>query len=121
MLPDKAVDLIDEAASKMRIDAQSMPGEIKTLESKIRQLENEEEACAQRGDYQQAADFRTERLKIQEKFQIRKSVFDLLQIVNINYSQNQYKPAKKKKKPKAVQFCWSVSAMGGTRFGIFKS
>ena len=38
LLPDKAVDLIDEAASKMRIDAQSMPGEIKTLESKIRQL-----------------------------------------------------------------------------------
>ena len=73
LLPDKAVDLIDEAASKMRIDAQSMPGEIKTLESKIRQLENEEEACAQRGDYQQAADFRTERLKIQEKFQIHKS------------------------------------------------
>ena len=67
LLPDKAVDLIDEASSKIRIDAQSMPVELKDMEKRIKQLENEEEACAQRGDYQRAAEIRAERLRLQEQ------------------------------------------------------
>lgn len=43
-LPDKAIDLIDEAASKLRIEIDSMPEEIDTLERKIRQLEIERQA-----------------------------------------------------------------------------
>ena len=68
LLPDKAVDLIDEAASKIRIDAQSMPGDLKEKEKKLRQFENEEEAVAQRGDYQRAAELRAERLRLQEQY-----------------------------------------------------
>ena len=37
-LPDKAIDLIDEAASKMRIDMESAPPEIQEMEQKIQQL-----------------------------------------------------------------------------------
>jgi len=74
LLPDKAVDLIDEAASKLRIDAQSMPGELKEMESQIRQLENEEEACAQRGDYQRAAEIRAERLRLEEQYSSEKAL-----------------------------------------------
>ena len=43
-LPDKAVDLIDEAASKLRIDIDSMPEELDLIERKIRQLEIERQA-----------------------------------------------------------------------------
>lgn len=43
-LPDKAIDLIDEAASKLRIEIDSMPEEIDNIERKIRQLEIEREA-----------------------------------------------------------------------------
>ena len=41
-LPDKAIDLIDEAASKLRIEMQSPPGDIKNLEREIKQLIDEE-------------------------------------------------------------------------------
>jgi ATP-dependent Clp protease ATP-binding subunit ClpC len=53
-LPDKAIDLIDEAASKLRIDTESAPPEVKTLEQRLKQLTNEEEAASQRQDYQRA-------------------------------------------------------------------
>jgi len=43
-LPDKAIDLIDEAASKLRIEIDSMPEELYSLERKIRQLEIEKQA-----------------------------------------------------------------------------
>jgi len=43
-LPDKAIDLVDEAASKLRIEIASMPEEVDTLERRIRQLEIEREA-----------------------------------------------------------------------------
>ena len=43
-LPDKAIDLIDEAASKLRIEIDSMPEELDSIERKIRQLEIEREA-----------------------------------------------------------------------------
>jgi ATP-dependent Clp protease ATP-binding subunit ClpB len=43
-LPDKAIDLVDEAASKLRIEIDSMPEELDSLERKIRQLEIERQA-----------------------------------------------------------------------------
>lgn len=43
-LPDKAIDLVDEAASRLRIQIDSMPEELDTIERKIRQLEIEREA-----------------------------------------------------------------------------
>ena len=67
-LPDKAVDLIDEAASKLRIDAESLPLEAKEKEKRIRELQNQEEAAAQRSDYEDAAQFRSERLRLEPEF-----------------------------------------------------
>src|SRR5690606_36646796 len=43
-LPDKAIDLIDESAAKLRLEMNSMPEELDTLERQIRQLEIEREA-----------------------------------------------------------------------------
>ena len=49
-LPDKAIDLIDEAASKLRIEIDSMPEELDTVERKIKQLEIEREAVRRETD-----------------------------------------------------------------------
>ncbi len=49
-LPDKAIDLIDEAASKLRIEINSMPEELDVLERKVKQLEIEREALKREKD-----------------------------------------------------------------------
>jgi ATP-dependent Clp protease ATP-binding subunit ClpC len=67
-LPDKAIDLIDEAASKLHIDMESAPANVKDLDQQIQQMLNEEEATFQRGDYEAAAELRTERLKHEEEY-----------------------------------------------------
>jgi len=67
-LPDKAIDLIDEAASKLRIDTESAPPEVKNLEQRLKQLTNEEEATSQRGDYEQSARLKSERLRLEEEY-----------------------------------------------------
>ncbi|MBA7662132.1 ATP-dependent Clp protease ATP-binding subunit ClpC [subsurface metagenome] len=67
-LPDKAIDLIDEAASKLRIDTESAPPEVKSLEQRLKQLTNEEEAASQRQDFEQAAQLKAERLRLEEEY-----------------------------------------------------
>ena len=68
LLPDKAVDLIDEAASKVRIDAQALPRDLKDQEKEMRRLQDEEEAAAQRSEYQRAAEIRADRLRLEDEF-----------------------------------------------------
>ena len=72
-LPDKAIDLIDEAASKLRIDTESAPPEVKTLEQRLKRLTNEEEAASQRQDYQRAAQLKSERLRLEGEYNQAKS------------------------------------------------
>ena len=67
-LPDKAIDLIDEAASKLRIDRESAPKEVKTLDQKMKHLIDEEEAASQRADYQKAAELKAERLHLEQEY-----------------------------------------------------
>jgi len=49
-LPDKAIDLVDEASARMRMEINSMPSELDEVERKIRQLEIEREAIKREGD-----------------------------------------------------------------------
>ena len=67
-LPDKAVDLIDEAASKLRLDSESFPSELREKENFIQQLQYQEEAASQREEYEKAAEFRTERLNQERQY-----------------------------------------------------
>ncbi|MGB2799333.1 MAG: AAA family ATPase [Dehalococcoidia bacterium] len=72
-LPDKAVDLIDEAASKLRIDTESAPAEVKELEKQVQQLVDEEEAASQRREYERAAQLKVERFRLEEEYSLAKS------------------------------------------------
>ena len=67
-LPDKAVDFIDEAASKLRIDSESLPSRLKEMEDNIHRLEDQEESASQRSEYERAAQLRTERLRLEDEF-----------------------------------------------------
>ena len=68
-LPDKAVDMIDEAASKLRIQAQARPPGVREAESRLGRLKDEEEAAAQRGDYERAANLRSEGARAQQEYE----------------------------------------------------
>ena len=64
-LPDKAIDLIDEAASRMRLDMESAPAHVQELERKVRQLRDEQDASAQRQDYENAAAAKAELARLE--------------------------------------------------------
>jgi len=71
-LPDKAIDLVDEAASKLRIEIDSMPTEIDEIERKVRQLEIEREALRKESDptaQERLQKLEQELLELQEKGQ----------------------------------------------------
>ena len=72
-LPDKAIDLIDEAASKLRLDTESAPPEVKSLEQRLKQLINEEEAASQRQEYEHTAQLKSQRLRLEEEYNQAKS------------------------------------------------
>jgi len=67
-LPDKAIDLIDEAASKKVIEAQSMTPELRDLRNRLEDLSNQTEAAAQREDYEEAARIKQDVLDIQDEY-----------------------------------------------------
>ncbi|GAB4091252.1 ATP-dependent Clp protease ATP-binding subunit [Flaviaesturariibacter terrae] len=58
-LPDKAIDLIDESAAKLRLEMNSMPEELDELERRIRQLEIEREAIKREDDEEKLKDLNT--------------------------------------------------------------
>lgn len=85
-LPDKAIDLIDEAASKLRLEMNSVPQEIDEIERKIKQLEIEREALKREGDSDKVKDLTLvianldeERKQIRAKWQVEKDLIDLIQ------------------------------------------
>ncbi|HMR92704.1 MAG TPA: ATP-dependent chaperone ClpB [Chitinophagaceae bacterium] len=59
-LPDKAIDLVDESAAKLRLEMNSMPEELDTLERQIRQLEIEREAIKRENDEAKLKELNTE-------------------------------------------------------------
>ncbi len=67
-LPDKAIDLIDEAASKIRIEKSSMPQDIKDMEDRLNRLVAEGRAAADERDYEKAARFRDEEVALRRTY-----------------------------------------------------
>jgi len=67
-LPDKAIDLMDEAAAKLRVALYSLPEELKEKQTEIEHLKNEEEVAGQERDYERAATMQTQRVRLEEEF-----------------------------------------------------
>ncbi len=72
-LPDKAIDLIDEAASKHVIDQQSMTPELREIKKRLDELDAQVEAAASKQDYEAAATLRSEVLKLKAEYDSRKA------------------------------------------------
>jgi len=66
-LPDKAIDLIDEAASKARLFSLTPPESLKELEERIKRLEQEKDEKVQAQEFEQAAALRDEQLKLKSQ------------------------------------------------------
>ncbi len=96
-LPDKAIDLIDEAASKLRMEINSKPEELDEIERKIMQLEIERAALKRENDTKklenverELANFNEQRNSLQSKWQTERDVIDAVQrikeeIENLKY------------------------------------
>jgi ATP-dependent Clp protease ATP-binding subunit ClpC len=67
-LPDKAIDLIDEAAAKLRVALYSLPADLKILKSELDRLQAEEEQAGVERDYERAAQKKAERLRQEAEF-----------------------------------------------------
>jgi ATP-dependent Clp protease ATP-binding subunit ClpC len=67
-LPDKAIDLIDEAASKHVIDAQSMPDDLRGIRKRLDSLSAEADAAYQKQDFEAAARIKSELLQLQQEY-----------------------------------------------------
>ncbi len=87
-LPDKAIDLIDEAAAKLRVALYSLPDDLKDLKTEIDRLLNEEEQAGNERDYERAARMKSDRLRIEEDFNQKRDVWEqdhkLDEVVDIN-------------------------------------
>ncbi len=72
-LPDKAIDLVDEAASRVRMESLKLPPDLKTLESEAASLASEKESAVQNQDFERAAQLRdAERAKRAQLDEVRK-------------------------------------------------
>lgn len=71
-LPDKAIDLIDESASRVRLNAHTEPEDIKETEKKIKELEQEKAAAVNAQDFERAAKLRDEEKKTREELKEQK-------------------------------------------------
>ncbi|MFO0793497.1 MAG: ATP-dependent chaperone ClpB [Candidatus Brocadiaceae bacterium] len=97
-LPDKAIDLIDEAASKLRIEIDSMPAELDEIERKIMQLEIEKEALKKEKDTaskqrmekieKQLSDLREESNVFRTQWENEKKIIKEIQELNAKIDQS---------------------------------
>ena len=76
LLPDKAVDLIDEAAAKNRIANEMLPTDLNEMQVDLQRLDEEEESASARGDYEKAANAKAEKLRSLEKYEDAKRKWD---------------------------------------------
>jgi len=67
-LPDKAIDLMDEAAAKLRVALHTLPSELKSLKAEIEALLTEEEEASAARDYERAQITKADRLRLETEF-----------------------------------------------------
>ena len=72
-LPDKAIDLIDEAASRVRLKSFTAPPEIKEMEQKLQNISAEKEVAVSQQDFERAAKLRDEEKELQKTYNAEKA------------------------------------------------
>ncbi len=75
-LPDKAIDLIDEAASKVRLRNNTRPSEYKNLNKKLEEIRKEKEAAVKNQEFEKAADLRDKEKEINKKLEETKKEWE---------------------------------------------
>ena len=75
-LPDKAIDLMDEAAAKLRVALYSMPPDLKDMKGEIDRLLAEEEHAGVERDYENAARKKAERLRLETEFNQKRDLWE---------------------------------------------
>ncbi len=75
-LPDKAIDLMDEAAAKLRIALYSLPADLKELKTEIDRLLAEEEQSGNERDYERAAEMKATRLRLEDEFRAKRDAWE---------------------------------------------
>ena len=75
-LPDKAIDLMDEAAAKLRVALYSLPPDLKEAKSEIDRLTAEEEKAGVERDYERAAQMKSERLRLEDEFSQKRDAWE---------------------------------------------
>ena len=68
-LPDKAIDLLDESAAKLRVALYSLPPRLKEMKGVITRLLADEEAAGMAREYESAAEYKMRRLQLEEEFE----------------------------------------------------
>jgi ATP-dependent Clp protease ATP-binding subunit ClpC len=81
-LPDKAVDLIDEAASRVRLSTFVAPPDLKDLESKLEEIRKEKEAAVQGQEFEKAARLRDKETKLKEELDRQKVEWQHKKVTN---------------------------------------
>lgn len=74
-LPDKAIDLIDEAASRIRIANHTAPPDLRELENQLKRLGNEKEEAIKSQSFEKAAELRDKEKKLKEEYDAKKEVW----------------------------------------------
>ncbi|MFH1183420.1 MAG: AAA family ATPase [Chloroflexota bacterium] len=86
--PDKAIDLMDEAAAKLRVALYSMPADLKEMKAELDRLQAEEDAASNSRDYQRAAEIKVERLRREEEYRGKRDKWEaehqLDEVVDVN-------------------------------------
>ena len=87
-LPDKAIDLMDELAAKLRVALYSLPPDLKAMKSDIDRLHAEEEQAGLTREYERAAEKKAERLRLETIFTEKRDVWEaehkLDEVVDVN-------------------------------------
>ncbi|MBR2927029.1 MAG: ATP-dependent Clp protease ATP-binding subunit [Clostridia bacterium] len=76
-LPDKAIDLVDEAASRLRITAHTSPPDLKELETRIRMLAQEKEEAISAQNFEEAARLRDEEFLKKKEYEEKKQTWEM--------------------------------------------
>lgn len=72
-LPDKAIDLIDEASSKVRLKSHTTPSNLKEIEQEIEKVKNEKDAAVHSQEFENAANLRDKQTKLEKQYEEAKN------------------------------------------------